>query len=154
MDKIINGENNSMNSLSFLWTAIFSDNSKIEQFETNFDNSFKRVQIRFTELNYFVIYNKEKNLTFEVDLINGIILFNHIPTEYNKDVYIFNKNKNNIRLIYTRRVREVTVISSKKEVITQLIWHILGFQYLDNNNINHKIILQIEDKTGFFVLGE
>ena len=141
------GENNSISSLSFHWNAVFFDGSQINQFnEDGTENLFKLVQNRFDELVYFYLTNN-KEITFTVDLIHGLIFFNNHQTIAKE----FKRKKDNIRLIFFRRHKvELTeqMVEKKHE-----IKYFLGYQYLDNNGYNKKVVLQI-DKDGNFIVGD
>jgi len=137
--------NNSISNLSFLWTAIFKDESYISQLENGIEHRFQEVKDRFNELKYFTLQHKEKEISFTVDLVNGLIIYNNY-----KNTEIVEK-KENIRLIYFRRNR-ITMTESGDQQSHQ-IWYFLGFQYLDKLGNNQKIILRI-DSNGSFLIGE
>ena len=144
----INSGNNSMNSLQFFWKARFVDNSEIYQFNKDgSENRFQLVKDKFSDLRYFYLIKKDLSQTFTVDLIHGLIFFNN----HQKLIYEFTSDKKNIRLIYKRRNQ--VYISEKGNLLKKDVWYLLGFQYLDKNNINHKIILQI-DQMGNFIIGD
>jgi len=146
MDIKINSGNNPINSLSFLWIAIFSDGTKIEQLDENgIEHRFQEVKDRFNELKYFTLQHKEKEISFTVDLVNGFIIYNNY-----KNPEIIEK-KDNIRLIYFRR-KKITMTESGDQQSYQ-IWYFLGFQYLDKLGNNQKIILKI-NSDGSFIIGE
>jgi hypothetical protein len=140
--------NNSISNLSFLWIARFKDESKIYQIDKRgVEHRFKEVLDRWEELSYFYLTNN-RDKTFTIDLNNGLIFFNnHQSTEED-----LKKEKKNIRLIYFRRNIIEFNINNLKENNKKIIYF-LGLQYLDNNDINRKIILQI-DKQGNFLIGE
>jgi hypothetical protein len=145
IDLNVRGDN-SMSNLDFYWIAEFEDDC-IFQFEVNgTETKFKEVQNRFDSLKYFTLQHKEKELSFTVDLTLGIITSNK-----KAQIIEENKIKKNIRLIYFRRNR-VELTSAMKEIVRNITYH-LGFQYQDENNNNHKIILQI-DNNGGWILGE
>jgi len=136
--------NNSISNLSFLWTAEF-ENDCIFQIENGIEHRFAEVKDRFNELKYFTLQHKEKEISFTVDLINGLIIYNNY-----KNTEIVEK-KDNVRLIYFRR-NKITMTESGDQQSHQ-IWYFLGFQYLDNLGNNQKIILRI-DSNGSFLIGE
>jgi len=141
------GGDNSISNLAFIWSAYFKNNIPIFQFdlETGKENRFKLVKEKFDDLDYFILWNKEK--AFKVDLINGLIFFNNNQTIVEE----FKKKKTNIRLIFFRRHKvklSEQMIEKKHEII-----YFLGFQYQDENKNNHKIILQI-DKDGNWIIGD
>jgi hypothetical protein len=148
MDINLGSENNNMNSLSFIWTAKFKNSEDICQFnfETGLENKFQLVKDNFDKLEYFILWNKEK--FFTVDLINGIIYFN---TEL-KEKQEFLEKKENIRLIFFRR-HQVKISEKDLQEQSHIIEYHLGFQYLDSNNINHKVILQINENGDFVING-
>jgi len=144
MDIKINSGNNPIDSLSFLWTAEF-ENDCIFQIENGIEHRFAEVKDRFNELKYFTLQHKEKEISFTVDLINGLIIYNNY-----KNTEIVEK-KDNVRLIYFRR-NKITMTESGDQQSHQ-IWYFLGFQYLDKLGNNQKIILRI-DSNGSFLIGE
>ena len=127
------------------WEATFTDGSSISQFKNGEENLFKEVQNKYNSLLYFSLTHKSKPIKLIVDLKQGIIALNEINQL--EDALI--TNKNNIRLIYFRRNR-VTLTSS--EIINHEIIYFLGYQYLDSNGRNKKVILQIT-QAGNIVIG-
>ena len=150
MNSIINqnlgGDNNPISSLSFHWSAIFKDGSKISQFEEGIEHRFQEVRDRFSELAYFNLTNHKGKL-FMVDLINGLIGYNYLALPYVES----KEKKKNVRLIFFRR-HKVELSTDLKEKNHNIIYH-LGFQYNDSEGKNRKIILRI-DKEGNWILGE
>jgi len=144
MDIKINSGNNPIDSLSFLWIAEFEEDC-IFQIENGVEHRFAEVKDRFNELKYFTLQHKEKEISFTVDLINGLIIYNNY-----KNTEIVEK-KENVRLIYFRR-NKITMTESGDQQSHQ-IWYFLGFQYLDKLGNNQKIILRI-DSNGSFLIGE
>jgi len=136
--------NNSISNLSFLWIAEFEEDC-IFQIENGIEHRFQEVKDRFNELKYFTLQHKEKEISFTVDLINGLIIYNNY-----KNTEIVEK-KENVRLIYFRR-NKITMTESGDQQSHQ-IWYFLGFQYLDKLGNNQKIILRI-DSNGSFLIGE
>lgn len=139
------GGDNSISNLSFIWTAKFKDSEDICQFdfETGKENRFKLVQDKFDKLEYFLLWNKDK--VFTVDLINGLIYFNtELKDKQNST------EKKNIRLIFFRR-HKVEIGTEDLIAKNHEILYFLGFQYQDEKNNNHKIILEI-DKQGNFII--
>jgi hypothetical protein len=143
------GGDNPMNSLSFYWLATFKDNSIINQFDDNgTEHKFQEVKDKFDELKYFILYNRNnREERFIVDLENGYI-FTDKAIKYDEDNEI---KKNNIRLIFTRRHR--SKMNENFQEINHEIVYILGYQYLDEFDKNHKIVLRI-DQHGNFSIGE
>ena len=144
MDITIHGGDNSMNSLSFLWIAEFTNDS-IFQTENGIEHRFQEVIDRFNELKYFHLYHKEKEIHFVVDLTLGIITCN-------KKAQVGLKEKNNIMLIYFRRHKK-ELSESFKEISHTIEYH-LGFQYNDNLGNNRQIVLIIDSEGNFVVTGE
>ena len=144
MDITIHGGDNSMNSLSFLWIAEFTNDS-IFQTENGIEHRFQEVIDRFNELKYFHLYHKEKEIHFVVDLTLGIITCN-------KKAQVGLKEKNNIRLIYFRRHKK-ELSESFKEISHTIEYH-LGFQYNDKLGNNRQIVLIIDSEGNFVVTGE
>jgi hypothetical protein len=144
MDINLNSGNNSMDSLSFSWIALFNDNTKIEQFnEDGIENKFKLIQEKISELAYFNLTDKKGHF-FTVDLINGRIGYNYLPLPYLEAT-----DKQNIRLIFFRR-HKVTLTESGKEVEHIVTYH-LGFQYNDKNGNNRQIVLIIDSEGNFII---
>lgn len=133
---------------SFIWTAYFKNSNSICQFdfETGKENLFKEVKDKFSELEYFVLWNNEK--LFKVDLINGLILFNKTQEVFEE---LLKEKKTNIRLIFFRRHR--VEITEKMVEKLHKITYFLGFQYNDKNGNNRQVILQI-DSEGNWILKE
>jgi len=147
MDIKINSGNNPIDSLSFLWIAIFSDGTKIEQIDGNgIEHRFQLVKDRFEDLVYFNLTDRKGHL-FTVNLINGLIGYNKLEFPYIES----KEKKENIRLIYFRR-NKITMTESGDQQSHQ-IWYFLGFQYLDNLGNNRQIVLKI-DSEGNWILGE
>jgi len=142
------GDNNPISSLSFYWLSTFKDNSIINQFDDNgIEHKFQEVKDKFDKLKYFILYNRyNRGERFIVDLENGYI-FTDRAIKYDEDNEI---KKNNIRLIFTRRHRS-TMNENFKEINHEIIY-ILGYQYTDEQDKNHKIILRI-DQYGNFSIG-
>ena len=146
IDTNINGENNSMDSLSFYWMAEFSDGSIIEQFDENKkEHRYQEVLDRINELEFFHLHHKILNIRFIVDLKKGIIKYNNAiePVEI--------EEKRNIRLIFFRRHKVEIGVVDLKEQKHEIIYH-LGLQWNDKLGNNKKIILEIED-SGNFIIG-
>ena len=140
------GGDNSMSKLNFLWISRFKDNSEIYQIDQNGnEHRFQEVKDRFSELVYFHLSNN-KDKTFTVDLINGIIFLNN-KQEIEPELI---KEKKNIRLIYFRRnFIDLTLTGIKNHTII----YFLGLQYTSINNENRNIILQI-NQNGDFIISE
>jgi len=146
IDIDLNSGNNSMNSLVFHWNAIFKDGTHIFQFDKDgIEHKFKEVQEKFNELVYFNLTNNRGKM-FSVNLINGLIGYNRLEFPYIET----EKKKENIRLIFFRR-HQIELNESLNEKNHNIAYH-LGLQYNDENNINRKIILQI-NSLGHFVIG-
>ena len=142
IDININSGNNSMDSLSFHWKALFRNGDFINQFEDGIEHKFQEVKDGFNELQFFYLYNKNNiKDKFIVDLENGFIFRNEIKDYPNK----ITEQKKNIRLIYFRTRRKKITEQDLKE-ISEIIWYTLGFQYQDENDNNHKIILKIDEQ--------
>jgi len=142
------GDNNKMKSLNYYWVASLKDGSKIEQFDNNKDDNYKRIQEKTKDLIYFCLYNKlNSNDRFTVNLEKGLVCYNNLFEDWTKEKIV----KNNIRLIYFRRWRKY--LSSELKLLTGDVHYFLGFQYNDENNKNHQILLQIDNK-GNWSLGD
>jgi len=142
------GDSNSIPSLSFVWSAIFQDGSKIEQFnEDGSENKFQLIKDRFNELGYFNLKNNSGKM-FSVNLIEGLIGYNKLEFPYIEA----KEKKNNVRLIFFRRHKVEIGTQDLKEKKHEIIYF-LGFQYNSEDNKNHKILLEI-DNEGNWMLGE
>ncbi len=140
--------NNSISNLSFLWTAIFSDGTKIKQFnEDGSENRFQLIKDKFDSLQYFILEDKEKSIQFIADLKKGLISTTFNNTEKQESI----GNKNNLRLIFFRR-HTITMTESGNQQSHTIVYH-LGLQWNDNLGNNQKIILKI-DSEGNFIIGE
>jgi len=131
--------------LQIHWEAIFADGSSISQFKNGEENLFKEVQNKYDSLLYFSLIHKSKLIKITVDLKQGIISLNQ-ATQLENVLVI---GKNNTRLIYFRRNR---VKLTNSEIINHEIIYFLGYQYLDSNGRNKKVILQIT-QDGKIVIG-
>ena len=136
---------NSVSNLSFLWIAEF-ENDCIFQIENGIEHRFAEVKDRFNELKYFTLQHKEKEISFTVDLINGLIIYNNY-----KNTEIVEK-KSNIRLIYFRRNR-ITMTESGNQQSHTVVYH-LGLLWNDNVGNNRHIIFKIDSEGNFVVIGE
>ena len=140
----INSGDNSMNSLSFLWSAIFKDGTHINQIEGGVEHRFQEVIDRFSDLKVFILHHKTRHDKFIVDLEDGIIYKNE------RVKYSTIDEKNNIRLIFFRRHRHE--LTSTMQEINHTVTYFLGYQYLDKNGNNRQTVLQIDSK-GNWILG-
>jgi hypothetical protein len=130
-----------MNNLTFFWIAIFSDGTKINQVdEDGTIHEFQEVLNRFSDLIYFNLTDK-KGKFFTVNLKEGIIGYNDLIIPYRKSEI----KKENIRLIYFRRVYRTFGLQDLKQKKVDIIYY-LGYQYQDEKNNNRQIILQIDSK--------
>jgi hypothetical protein len=137
-----------MNNLQFIWKARFVDDTQIQQFNEDMsENRFQQVKDRFKDLRYFYLTHIKLPICFTVDLIKGILFYNN---HQQIDIDL-KKTKQNIRLIYFRRRKKDFTMDMK--FIDETITYFLGLQYNDENNNNHKIVLQI-DKDGNFIIGD
>lgn len=138
----------SRESLSFHWNAIFIDGTHIFQFDKNgTEHKFKEVQDKFNNLVYFNLTNNNGKM-FSINLTNGLIGFNRLEFPY----IDIKEKKENIRLIYFRRVRVEIGEKDLKEKSCTITYH-LGYQYLDKSGNNRQIVLQI-DKEGNWIIGD
>jgi hypothetical protein len=124
------------------------NNGVLFQFENGIEHKFKEVQDRINDLEFFHLYHKDgmTNINFIVDLKKGLI--KTLDAEEPKEI----EKKENIRLIFFRR-HKVTLTESGKEVEHIITYH-LGFQWLDLNNQNRNIILQINENGDFIIDGK
>ena len=145
IDKNLGRENNSMNSLTFHWVAIFKDGIKISQFDKDGkEHRFQEVKDNFYKLAFFHITNN-KGKMFCVNLEQGILGFNDLVLPYRNSKEI----KKNIRLIFFRR-HQVTMGDNGKEQNHTITYH-LGFQHNDEKGNNKQIILQIDEEGNFII---
>jgi len=136
--------NNSMKSLSFFWIAIFKDGTKIEQFQNNQEQLYKRIQEKKDELVYFNLTDRKGHL-FTVDVVRGAIAFNDLTLSYREDI----EKKENVRLIFFRRHQVDT--TERGTIVAHRMWYHLGYQYNDNNGNNRKVILKIDSDGNFLI---
>jgi hypothetical protein len=137
-----------MSNLSFYWIAIFKDGTRINQFnEDGSENMFQLIKDRFDELGYFNLTNMKGKL-FTVSLLNGLIGYNDLVLPYREA----KERKDSIRLVYFRRHRvEMTDNGIKK---SHTIEYHLGLQWVNSNNENRNIILQIDENGDFIIDGK
>jgi hypothetical protein len=140
------GDNNSISSSSFHWTAIFKD-EKISQFDDSGEHKFQEVINKMSDLAYFNLTNRQGKL-FTVDLLQGLIGFNYLALPYVE----VSEKKENIRLIFFRR-HTVELNENLKENKHNVVYF-LGFQYTDKSGNNRKNILQIDEEGSWIFLGE
>jgi hypothetical protein len=140
------GDDNTMESLDFHWTAGFKDGTDLMQFnEDKTENKYQLVKNRMNELTIFYLYNKDLSKIFIVDLIKGLV-----GCGWTKNVEL-KEEKQNIRLIFFRRHnKEITENCIEK---SHIITYYLGFQYNDKNGNNRQVVLIIDSK-GNWTLGE
>lgn len=143
IDIKLNSGNNSMDSLVFYWIAEFEDDC-IFQFENGTEHRFQEVKDHFDTLKYFTLQHKEKDLSFTVDLTLGIITCN---TKYQA---MKSEEKKNIRLIFFRR-HKIEIGEKDLKEQTHNITYFLGYQYLDKNGHNIKVVLQIDEQGNWFL---
>jgi hypothetical protein len=147
MDININGGNNSMNSLSFYWNAIFKDGTHIFQFDKNgIEHQFREVQEKFNDLVYFNLTNNNGKM-FSVNLTNGLIGYNRLEFPYIET----EQKKENCRLVFFRRHKVEIGTQDLKEKSHTIEYH-LGLQWLKDGK-NQKIILII-DEQGNWIIGD
>ena len=137
--------NNKNQDLSFHWFAEF-ENSYLKQFENGKENTFQKVIDKFSELKYFMLRHKDKDMSVVVDLKRGILFINKIQM-VDED---FVTEKKNIRLIYFRRHQHI--LGSKAQELSHIITYFIGFQYTDKEGHNRKILLKL-DKDGNIIVG-
>lgn len=134
-----------MLELSFHWNAIFKDGSMIRQFdEYGIEYRFQKVKDRFDDLAFFNLTNN-KGIMFTVNLLEGIVGCGDLAIPYRETKNI----KRNIRLIFFRR-HKIEIIENNLEKSHNITYH-LGFQYNDEKDNNHKIILIIDSEGNFII---
>lgn len=139
-------EDNPMNSLSFVWQALFEDGTQINQFDSNeIEYRFQEVVDRFDKLAFFNLTNKAGKM-FTVNLQEGLLGYNDLVISYRKS----EEEKRNIRLIFFRR-HKVDLNAQLEELNHNIEYH-LGYQYNDNEGKNRQITIII-DKDGNWYLG-
>ena len=62
--------------------------------------------------------------------------------------------RNNIRLIYFRRMQQTIVFSGPKKINPTLKAYFLGYQWNDEAGKNHKVLLQIHADDQMFISNE
>jgi len=142
------GDNNKILPLSFYWIAELKDGSFIKQFD-NTEHRFQEVLDKHAELVWFYLFNKENNKKFIIDVINGFIYQDKIIEDFSEKKSI--NEKQNIRLIYFRTIRNKIGIYDKK-LKKQEIHYTIGFQWNDKNGNNEKVLLEI-DEIGNIIIG-
>jgi len=148
IDININSGNNSMDSLSFHWNAIFKDGIHIFQIDNDgIEHKFKEVQDKLNDLVYFNLTNNNGKM-FSVNLTNGLIGYNRLEFPYIET----KEKKQNIRLIHFRRHR-VTLTEAGKEIGHDITFF-LGLQWTTIDNKNRNIILQIDQNGDFIIDGK
>lgn len=141
------GGDNSISNLSFYWRAILKDGKKINQIEGKL---FKEVRDNFSNLAYFILYHKEKDIKFTVDIAQGLIYFGS-PKILESDNRLI-KKRENVRIIHKRIQREF-VSTQNFQTIEMKVNYLLGLQYNDEEGKNRKILMQI-DENGDFIIGD
>lgn len=134
--------------LDLIWQAEFKTEPKvIRQYDDNeqtIEHSFKEVLDRQEDLEFFELRNIYTNILYRVDLKKGtldITAEGFSSVEADEDIL---RNKGcKYRLIYFRRVQRF-FSTSLQEVDEAIIVYFLGFQYLDENNKNHKRFMKIQ----------
>lgn len=138
------GGDNSMSTLNFLWEAQLINGEIINQLDGGEDTNFRRVKENFDKVVCFCLIGKEK--IFIVDLIEGFVFIDDRQENLLENL----SEKNNIRLIFTRRrIKDLYSKTGWEENI----YYILGFQYNDFEGKNKKVIFQINN-SGDWVIGE
>ena len=135
--------------LEFTWNAILKDGSQIHQFNKDgIETRFKLVKDNFDNLAYFNLTNNKGKL-FTIDLLNGSIGYNSSVLPYVES----KENKKNIRLIFFSRHTVKIGMNDLKTKSHTIIYH-LGYQWLNSNNENRKIILEINSEGNFIIKGQ
>ena len=138
-----------MNKLEFTWNAILKDGTHIHQFNKDgIETRFKLVKDNFDNLVYFNLTNHKGKL-FTVDLVNGLIGYNYLPLSYIES----KQGKKNIRLIFFRR-NTIKIGMNDLKTKSHIITYHLGFQWLNSNNENRRIILEINSEGNFIIKGK
>jgi hypothetical protein len=132
---------NSIDNLSFLWVACDYNDNLFFQYLDKKETRFNKEWFTSSALKYFCLYHKENSLYFLVDLVKGNLSFMNYEDKDNEE------KKNNIRLIYFRRNR--IEITGDKQNHT-IVYH-LGYQYLDFQGNNKKVILEINSDGSFVI---
>jgi len=133
--------------LDLIWTAIFNDNTIINQYddpkEQKIEHAFKEVLNKQDKLEKFLLVNINTNTSYNLNLKNGTInitLNNQEQLITDDDMLLDKKYK--YRLIYFRRVTK-DFTPQLVQIGNSKIEYFLGYQYLDENNKNHKHLLKI-----------
>jgi len=140
-------ENNSMNSLTFHWFAMFNDGTVINQFDQEGkEHRFQEVKDKFSDLIFFNLTNN-KDKFFTVDLKQGVVGCNNHPQSLNTES---KETKKNIRLIFFRRRRKEIGCQDLKIKSESIKYH-LGFQYNYEDGKNRQTILKIDEEGNFTI---
>jgi len=141
---VINLGKGNDSTLPLVWKSVFKDNTEINQINMDgTENKFELVQNRFPVLKEFWLMGIAE--CFIVDLEKGTINRGRGESFYKES------KKENIRLIYFLRKREY--FSQDGDFIKLETHYFLGFQY-NENNLNRKIILEIDEDGNFIIIGE
>jgi hypothetical protein len=129
--------------LDLIWLARFKDGTTIQQYTADTEIRFQEVLDKQEQLEKFILYNRNFDISYVVDLGNGTISMTRNELgllEPRADM--LRKDSYEYRLIYFREVTK-TFTSNLQQIGTDTTLYFLGFQYLDENGKNHKRIYKI-----------
>lgn len=144
--------------LNIVWSAQFKDGTIIHQFDDHNqtqEHRFKEVLDRQEDLSVFTLSNVKTNRLYRLNLETGLV---HIISS---NSFVHNpepdlKHKNNVRLIYFRRMQQKVKFDGKKISSNDPVLkaYFLGYQWNDAEGKNHKFLLQIHDDDQMFISSE
>lgn len=127
-----------MTDLKMIWIAQFKDGRSVSQITPeNQEVSFRTILDQVSDLSSFQLSHREKSLRILIDLTQGRLYVNNIQAPMGDS-----KLKKNIRLIYFRRHQVDMNISG--DVKSRRMSYFIGFQYLDEQDENQKVLLQLD----------
>lgn len=142
--------------LDIVWSAQFKDGSIIHQFddgEQTKEHLFKEVLERQDDLSIFNLLNVKTKRLYRLSLETGLVHVLSTDTFVKNPEPDLNK-RNNIRLIYFRRMQQSIVFSGTKKINPTLVAYFLGYQWNDESGKNHKVLLQIHEDDQMFISNE
>ena len=145
----------------YIWRASFKDGSVLNQFNSEErvdlnENKYQQVLDRQQDLKTLSIIHVDTKLTFIIDLEHGLISLTHLdvpPIELNEDEQ--HKKEYDYRPIFFRKRSvdinlDLSIEENNKQKI-KILWYTFGFQYLDENNKNHKRLVKLFNDGRFVI---
>lgn len=115
---------------TYTWTATFSDDSSLSQFDGDTENLFKDVEERSDELVKFRLESTNKTYA-EVNLVDGTLLDD-------KQLTYKLKSLNDVKLLFKKR-RQVRGEVGTGKILDARTTYILGLTNKDGENISTEI---------------